>query len=53
MKKMKRLLAVILVLAMAVAIVVPFLLTLLFAKNKIGVKQYELWEGRAKAKAKI
>ncbi len=40
-------------LAMFVAIVVPFVLTLLFAKKKIGVKQYELWEGRNKAKAKI
>ena len=40
------------VIAMLVAIVVPFILTLLFAKKKIGVKQYELWEERGKAKAK-
>ncbi len=39
--------------AMVVAIIVPFVLTVLFAKRKIGVKQYELWEGRAKAKAKV
>lgn len=40
-------------LAMVVAFVVPIVLTVLFAKKKIGVKQYELWEGRAKAKAKV
>ena len=38
------------ILAMVIAVVVPFILTLAFAKKKVGAKQYEKIEARAKNK---